>query len=126
MTTIRAAVRWFAGEMEKKLVENDHKGDWLGCHKKYLLERLDQEVTELRTTIAERRGSLAIRREAADVANFAMMLADIFQATPIGSGAVLCCSNECNRIATRVEPDGEGFHCDFHAHDGDAPIGVGV
>jgi NTP pyrophosphatase (non-canonical NTP hydrolase) len=81
----------FAGYMERKLEANRRKGNrenWLRCDPRDLLERLRQETSELQVqmqvasafmsepanarTMAER-----VCEEAADVANFALMIADI-------------------------------------------------
>lgn len=91
----------FADEMEAKLVENRHKGDrerWARDEDSALLRRLEEEVAELRAAVEEpvpdcgcreidcphlgtmfRRAERLARivREAADVANFAMMIADV-------------------------------------------------
>lgn len=68
----RPEVLAFAGEMERKLRQNDHKLHWRECALPYLRSCLDGEVAELRAA-----NSLdAIRAEAADVANLAMMIAD--------------------------------------------------
>ena len=87
----RAEVREFARHMEAKLRENDHKGGWNDCERGWLLRRLGQEVGELRralraneqrlqraawTDIGRDASRRRIAREAADVANFAMMIAD--------------------------------------------------
>lgn len=93
-TQIRDEVLWFAGEMERKLKANDHKGDWSNCTFGYLSRRLHQETKELSRALAafkalregpgsdEAAADMAenLIREAADVANFAMMIAD--QARP--------------------------------------------
>ena len=69
---------WFAEQMEAKLRENDHKGGWENCSLDWLVGRLYREAKELWIEVdrvvpePER-----IIREAADVANFAMMIADI-------------------------------------------------
>jgi hypothetical protein len=85
---LRPSVRVFARLMEAKLRENDHKGGWRRCSTGYLTRRCGNELDELRElihrlarmpnrhpapTVEE---SIAIGREAADVANFALMLAD--------------------------------------------------
>lgn len=81
---IRKEVLWFAHQMENKLKENDYKGGWDRCTREALLYRLDQELQELKNAI----GKIGKRhlkedvvfelviRESADVANFAMMIAD--------------------------------------------------
>jgi NTP pyrophosphatase (non-canonical NTP hydrolase) len=76
LVSLRPEVALFALEMERKLQENDHKGGWSRCTKQYLSMRLTQEREELRRAV-ERGDPNDIRREAADVANFAMMLADV-------------------------------------------------
>lgn len=70
----RDDVAWFANLMEKVLRENDHKGGWYGCQMSYLKRRLGQEVKELRKALDEERDDDVVL-EAADVANFAMMIA---------------------------------------------------
>lgn len=75
---LRPVVMAFAEIMEEKLLENEIKGGWADCSPGFLLGRLDDEVLEL---IAEcrrpDRDPKRIVREAADVANFAMMVADV-------------------------------------------------
>lgn len=82
----RPEVRAFADLMEAQLRANDHKPGWKRDHPNYdLMPRLREEADELAGAIfawvRARRGggSLAdaIGREAADVANFAMMIADV-------------------------------------------------
>lgn len=73
---IRESVLFFAGEMEKKLRENDHKGGWDHLELEYLKKRLWEEVNELFVSINE--GDYEnIIKEVADVGNFSMMIADI-------------------------------------------------
>ena len=69
--------------MEAKLRENDHKPGWKGENPWPLVERLFEEANELteelqpgsRTDLGT--WSAKIGAEAADVANFAMMIADV-------------------------------------------------
>jgi NTP pyrophosphatase (non-canonical NTP hydrolase) len=73
----REEVRWFAVQMEAKLKENDHKGGWDNCQYRYLLDRLREEVDELIQAFWDQEKTTEdIVSEAADVANFAMMIAD--------------------------------------------------
>jgi NTP pyrophosphatase (non-canonical NTP hydrolase) len=72
----RAEVAWFADQMELKLKENDHKVHWSECSLDFLIHRLYQEADELWNAIRDRKPSIEIIRECADVANFAMMIAD--------------------------------------------------
>lgn len=86
--TPRAAVLWFAERMERKLRANDHKHHWRTSEDGYLSTRLHQEAKELSRALqrfhTEREGPTraspetiqAVIDEAADVANFAMMIAD--------------------------------------------------
>lgn len=72
---IRPQVLWFARQMERKLRENDHKGGWEDCSPSELVSRIGLEYTEI--LVAMQQGSRrAMADEAADVANFAMMIAD--------------------------------------------------
>ena len=71
----------FAERMEEKLAKNRHKGDrkgWLKDHPIDLWNRLDEESTELYAALKNENSTFEeIANEAADVANFAMMIADI-------------------------------------------------
>jgi hypothetical protein len=84
--TPRREVLAFAEAMEEKLRENDHKGGRKQCSLSYLKERLREEADELSRVLSLRAGSgtaqhheysRAVRREAADIANIAMMIADV-------------------------------------------------
>ena len=72
---LRPEVAAFAQEMERKLRANDHKEHWSALSRQRLFMRLTQERTELRRA-CERGDPVEILAEAADVANFAMMIAD--------------------------------------------------
>jgi NTP pyrophosphatase (non-canonical NTP hydrolase) len=72
----RPPLAWFANEMERQLEENDYKRGWKNCTQRFLLKRLNQEVRELMKAIKQ--GKPYVVEEAADVANFAMMIADNF------------------------------------------------
>jgi hypothetical protein len=74
--------------MEIKLRANDHKAHWRHCDDAYLLSRMSDEKMELRRAVRElaegcrqsderaRELARAVIEEAADIANFAMMVAD--------------------------------------------------
>jgi len=70
----------FAKHMEAKLAKNRHKGDrsgWLKDSSKALFERLEDETMELEDELYISYGTVeSITSECADVANFAMMVAD--------------------------------------------------
>jgi len=61
--------------MEKQLKKNDHKGGWDVMTHEWLLNRAFDEWLELRDAILSR-DVKAIHEEAADLANFAMMISD--------------------------------------------------
>ncbi len=69
------AVGGFAAEMVAKLAENSHKAHWGTEANTRLLRRLREEVDELRDALIDGHPREIIR-ECADVANFAMMIAD--------------------------------------------------
>jgi NTP pyrophosphatase (non-canonical NTP hydrolase) len=71
----RPEVIAFADAMEAKLRVNDYKGGWKHSPTAWLIARLIQEVGELAVSIA---GDFDedVLYEAADVANFAMMIVD--------------------------------------------------
>jgi len=69
----------FAERMERKLAQNRHKGDregWLKDDLSSLIARLHDEYTELIVALDEGLPAERIADEAADIANFAMMVAD--------------------------------------------------
>jgi len=72
---LRREVRLFADEMERVLRLNDQKEHWSYLPIEDLLDRLEEEVEELREAL-ESDGEVEI--EAVDIANFAMMIADNF------------------------------------------------
>lgn len=77
LPAVRPAVMWFAERMEAKLAKNDHKGGWNNCELQYLSMRLKQERKEL-TEAIKSKDAQRIIDECADIANFAMMIADRF------------------------------------------------
>ncbi|WP_398457459.1 hypothetical protein [Sphingomonas albertensis] len=79
---VRPEVRAFALLMEKQLKANDHKSGWKDDDPKALIGRLIDETHELidvaNTPATRPRAALKrMGQEAADVANFAMMIADV-------------------------------------------------
>lgn len=73
---VRLEVLRFALLMEATLRANDRKGGWKSCTPSWLLRRLKAEVGELHRASVKRLPQADVEREAADVANFAMMIAD--------------------------------------------------
>lgn len=83
----RPEVLWFASLMEKKLQVHDDRDGWKDCGLSWLLDRVKQETRELEREIILRSQHSTcgnawvdieenIRNEAADIANFCMMIAD--------------------------------------------------
>jgi len=95
---VRNEVARFAIRMERKLLENDHKGGWDHCNFGYLFKRLEEELKEAKSAAGEltattwdAEGDLdgiaeAAIDELADVANFAMMIADKIRTGSMGKG----------------------------------------
>ncbi|MCG8400087.1 MAG: hypothetical protein MJA84_00655 [Firmicutes bacterium] len=74
---IREEVRWFTRLMEERLQANDHKGGWENCSLEWLVIKLTEEVGEVAALICKHDLCREkIIKEAADVANMAMMIAD--------------------------------------------------
>ncbi len=72
----RASLFAFVLAMDEKLSENIHKHSWRNMSYIDLLRRLNDECTELTRAIQDGGSPDEIVLEAADVANFAMMIAD--------------------------------------------------
>jgi len=78
---MKMAVENFATFMVSKLDRNMHKGGVEGWRKMgiaFLVDLLDREVVELKKAIYDRKTTYSLTCEAADVANFAMMIADVY------------------------------------------------
>jgi len=81
--SLHPSIKRHAVAMQKKLDANKHKDTestdgWLlpSCRLSYLINSLDEEVMELKQAIYNHPTGDAVRMEAADVANMAMMIAD--------------------------------------------------
>jgi hypothetical protein len=74
-------VKRFAEAMIEKLNEPEKiaKGDWKQYNAWYHFDRLEQEIAELKLELigGSNTSREAILKECADVANFAMMIADV-------------------------------------------------
>ena len=75
---IEKSVTLFAEEMKKKLLENIDKLGWENESYSYFLGRLHEEIEELEEFIYknEKKDKVKLIKECADIANFAMMIAD--------------------------------------------------
>jgi len=71
---VRNEINEFAEQMELGLAiyDNDRDESWKQCSMQFFIDRMKQEVQELETAIETGQMNL-IQKEAADVANFAMM-----------------------------------------------------
>ena len=83
---LSALVFAFAFEMQRRLDENNHKGaTYRNLSARQLLNRLKEEVRELERVVTKKAGvhnskrkQFAVDNEAADVANFACFIAEMF------------------------------------------------
>jgi len=85
---VRPEVKAFAVLMERQLRANDWKGGWDQEHPRSMLRRLREETDELDAEVPVRFTPVAIAhrmrigKEAADIGNFAMMVADLCRSLP--------------------------------------------
>lgn len=83
---LRHEVQWFAAHMAAKLKANDHKGGWIHESSSYFVKRLADEWRELAHVIdlatMHEASPQDIIDECADIANYAMMLADVVRREP--------------------------------------------
>ena len=109
---VRPEVLAFARAMEERLRANDHKGGWTTAKRGYLVKRLEEEAYELSRSLvdswiyldageqtAEHRA--AVLHEAADVANFAMMIADVSNSLDVTSALAALASAPCGECGGR-------------------------
>lgn len=82
-TTVRhnVSVDRFALAMKAELDVNRHKGGWDDCPIGYLRTRLHQEVRELVNSLESGDAPEKVLSECADVANFVMMISEVYAAT---------------------------------------------
>jgi len=76
---LRPCVAWFANQMERKLREHDDRDGWRGKPVNWLMLRPREELAELQQAIGEHRHLECVVDESTDVANFAMMIADVLR-----------------------------------------------
>lgn len=70
-------IRRFIEAMVYKLAKNAHKGKWEGLSIEQAHDLLKREVSELDVEVHGSRNMVAVMLEAADVANFALIVAAI-------------------------------------------------
>ena len=74
---MRHEVFRFAAEMERTLATHDDRAGWSDETPKWLLTRLIEETVELGQSLAQGESNAVILRRTTNVANFAMMIADV-------------------------------------------------
>lgn len=72
----RKAVRNFAYDMEQQLLMNDHKPGWKDEHVEFLYKQMILNTAKLVKAIGAESDKDEITRRCANIANFAMMIAD--------------------------------------------------
>lgn len=75
----KESVEWFGKQMLKKLEKNINKRHWLRTSYDYLFSRLEEEVKELADLLSDDQVPYKHKKmiaECADIANYAMMIAD--------------------------------------------------
>ena len=72
----RNEIKSFAEHMEIMLKTNEYKDGWRDFTDEYLLKRLFEHFEKLKERILEGGSSILIIQEAANVANYAMFIAD--------------------------------------------------
>ncbi|MGE6504369.1 hypothetical protein ACQKF0_29490 [Bacillus wiedmannii] len=79
---VRNEVSWFAEHMESKLQENEHKTGWTDCTVDFLSSQIQKNLNELNSKFEELPANYSVFsanviRQCSDIANYAMMIADI-------------------------------------------------
>ncbi len=74
-SNVRPEVTKFAEIMEKQLKANEHKGGWKRCDSSFLMKELQRNYDAL-WALQPDEDKAQILRRAANIANFAMMIAD--------------------------------------------------
>jgi len=117
---LRPEVGAFAALMEAELRKHDDRPGWKKEDVQWLFGRLKDESVELITAIAKHEPE-AIAKEAADVANFAMMIADVATFATMIAGV-------SGRLKSGVPAEGKALDIlildDEHAIDLSAPSPV--
>lgn len=76
---IENSVNWFSGQMKDELLEHLDRPGWKRESIDYLFDRLGKELAELCEAIETNQPKERVTKESADVANFAMMIADVYR-----------------------------------------------
>lgn len=126
---VRAEVHDFAQAMEEQLLLNDHKGGWREAEIAWLIQRARGELDELLDAVLTGQPVDVVLAEAADVGNFAMMVADVYahdqvdhepaEATPAAAPAPAAAVEATIRALVDLPPfvDGAGRNLQLKAGD---------
>ena len=76
---IENSVNFFSQEMKDQLLKHLDRPGWKHESIAYLLNRLGEEISELCDAIESNQPREIIIKECADVANFPMMIADVYR-----------------------------------------------
>lgn len=79
MPEIRDKLNWFHSYMAEKLLENRHKRHWSTLSVFACLNMMDHEIRELQEAIDANLDEEEVRKECADVANYALFIADNYK-----------------------------------------------
>jgi len=100
---VRPVVKWFSEQMEAALKRNDHKGGWKGMLWDELIERIEDETKELKDECDSfPKDKDRVIKEAADVANFAMMIAENYGQPTIDKSIEPCATSSEKEYQWRV------------------------
>ena len=76
---INNSISWFSEKMKDELLKHLDRPGWQGEKVRYLWDRMKEEFNELGVSLANNLTRDEIVRECADVANFVMMIADVYR-----------------------------------------------
>lgn len=105
---MRKELLLFTEVMEHKLRLNDHKGGWENTSINELFGLLHKEVEELNHAIMRGEGTMAVMMEAADIANFAMMISWNAGREVIGGGVSQITATNWEFAKKHHDPDNAG------------------
>jgi len=98
------SVQTLAGHMVDKLEKNSHKGRWENLNPIEAFKLLLKESAELLEAVHNGYSVMEVWREAADVANFALMMAENYEKKYEANRAATCGVNENKLDSMGREP----------------------
>lgn len=77
-------VAMFTKKMQGQFEANQHKGDWRtnGVNVEHIIEQTKKKLETIEAVVRNRSPKVKIEAEAADLADWALMLADIYRQVP--------------------------------------------